>query len=338
MDLIDTIRTEFEDYFENSVLENCPEEIDGLKEMVSYHFGWDGSAKIASKRLRPMFLLLTYATLTGSYREAFSAATALEVLHNYTLIHDDIEDQGEERHGHPALWKVYGIPLAINVGDYLSSLSHYLMGTLPPEFSVKIQQKVSEIFQKSSLEVIQGQQLDISYESLDSISVAGYLGMIRLKTARLFSASFMLASVLSGFDEKLSHKVELIGEKLGLGFQIQDDYLGIWGQELKTGKSISSDLLTRKKSFPVLYGLSKSNKFNNLWGQTNLNQESLLIAMKEELEACGAKNVTVEKALGYFIESQTLLNGILPTENKFSHSLQELLTAMFSPTLVASSD
>jgi len=338
VDVSEKLKHEFENFFKLVVTENCPESFPGLKEMVSYHFGWDGSSPIPSKRLRPTFLLLTYASLTGAYQDAFLAASAMEVLHNYTLIHDDIEDQGEERHGHPALWKVYGIPLAINVGDYLSSLSQCLIGNLPSSYTFEIQKKAIQTFQKAALEVIQGQQLDISYEDLNEINISEYLEMIRLKTARLFAGSFSLAAILAGYEEELVDKLESIGEKLGLGFQIQDDYLGIWGQQLITGKSVSTDLLTRKKTYPSLVGLGASNSFRNLWQKTNQFAESDLLEMKKVLEDCGAKRDSLEKALGYFVEAQTMLNGVLATENTFSQALLGLLTTMFSPTLVAFSE
>ncbi len=150
-------------------MDQCPSDILGLRDSVAYHFGWEGSASVPGKRLRPLFLILTYAALGGKPEDAFQAASGLEIFHNFTLIHDDIQDQGETRHGHPALWTKVGVPLAINIGDYLSELSQYLMSTLPNAFSMETQKDALNEFQQACLGVIQGQQLDIQYENVDQI-------------------------------------------------------------------------------------------------------------------------------------------------------------------------
>ena len=332
-DLIADIRKSFEKYFRATVLENCPTEILGLRESVAYHFGWEGSATVPGKRLRPLFLILAYAALGGKPEEAFQAASALEVLHNFTLVHDDIQDQGETRHGHPSLWTKVGVSLAINVGDYLSGLSQYLMGTLPGSFSMETQKNALNEFQQASLGVIQGQQLDIQYEKLDAISVEEYLAMIRLKTARLFSAAFAIAAKLKDSDEEFAEKLKQIGCDLGLGFQIQDDYLGIWGAFKETGKSVSTDLFTRKKTFPAMTGLTNSTAFQQLWKQENQPDDSLLLEMKAFLERAAIREDTINLARVYYIEAETSLNQLLPVENKFAQALMSLVTSMFAPVL-----
>jgi geranylgeranyl diphosphate synthase type I len=332
-DLVFAIRNKFESYFKVTVLNNCPSEILGLKDSVAYHFGWEGSATVPGKRLRPLFLILTYAALGGKPEEAFQAASALEVFHNFTLIHDDIQDQGETRHGHPALWKKVGVPLAINIGDYLAVLSQNLMGNLPIALSIEAQKNALNEFQLASLGVIQGQQLDIQYEKVDQISVEEYLAMIRLKTARLFSAAFAIGAKLQDCDEEFAERLKQIGCDLGLGFQIQDDYLGIWGESDETGKSISTDLQTRKKTFPAMTGLTNSTSFQQLWKQDNQPDGRHLLEMKAFLERAAIREDTINLARVYYLEAQTSLNQLLPVENEYAQALMSLVTSMFAPVL-----
>jgi geranylgeranyl diphosphate synthase type I len=333
VDLVFAIRNRFEEYFKVTVLNNCPSEILGLKDSVAYHFGWEGSATVPGKRLRPLFLILTYAALGGKPEEAFQAASALEVFHNFTLIHDDIQDQGETRHGHPALWTKVGVPLAINIGDYLAALSQNLMGNLPIALSIEAQKNALNEFQLASLGVIQGQQLDIQYEKVDQISVEEYLAMIRLKTARLFSAAFAIGAKLQDCDEEFAERLKQIGCDLGLGFQIQDDYLGIWGESDETGKSISTDLQTRKKTFPAMTGLTNSTSFQQLWKQDNQPDGKHLFAMKAFLERAAIREDTINLARVYYLEAQTSLNQLLPVENEYAQALMSLVTSMFAPVL-----
>jgi len=328
-----TIRENFESYLQNKICELCPPNIIGMREMVSYHFGWDGSVTVPAKRLRPLFLILCYASLKGKVEDAFQAAAALEVFHNFTLIHDDIQDQGEIRHGHPTLWTKVGIPLAINVGDYLSGLSQSMIGKLSENFSVEQRLKALNEFQDASLGVIQGQQLDIQYEKMDRITVDDYIDMISLKTAKLFSTSFALAAILAGFSDDFVKLFVQIGETLGLAFQIQDDYLGIWGNQIETGKSISTDLLTRKKTFPAITGLANSTEFQELWDNKTKNDQEQLSKMKNFLERVEVKKDTLNLARSYYHIAQTYLKKFLPVESEFSEELLSLVDSMFAPIL-----
>lgn len=330
---ISTIREKFETYLQNNICLLCPPNIIGMRDMVSYHFGWDGSATVPAKRLRSLILILSYASLGGKVEDAFQAASALEIFHNFTLVHDDIQDQGEMRHGHSALWTKFGISLAINVGNYLSGLSQNMIGTLPESFPIECRLKALNEFQDATLGVIEGQQLDIQYEKIDQITVDEYINMISLKTAKLFSVSFALAAILAGYEDEFVRKLAQVGENLGLGFQIQDDYLGIWGNQIETGKSISTDLLTRKKTFPAVTGLTNSKEFQALWENKDKNDEEQLSKMKKFLERIDVKKDCLNLARAYYIEAQTQLNELLPVENGFSQTLLSLVNSMFSPIL-----
>ncbi|NLB71710.1 MAG: polyprenyl synthetase family protein [Chloroflexi bacterium] len=358
MNLVTELRNDFEKYFKETVLAHTPREVTGLRDLISYHFGWEGTARVPGKRLRPIFLLLTYSSFGGAPHHVYNPAVALEVLHNYTLIHDDIEDNGKTRHGQPALWIKAGMPLAINAGDYLASLSHTIMGKLPEVYPYLARQRAIEAFQKASLEVIQGQQLDITYESYSELSVDEYLKMIRLKTSRLFASAMTISARLQDLNPELEAKLDDIGERLGLGFQIQDDYLGIWGESVNTGKSVSTDLLTRKKTYPALIGLQRSEVFRKLLKSEEALSEDSLIAMKTALEECGAKKATINLARNYYQESVDGLTAVLPKEwaqgreqvpaqhdnplgqatspslNPYGQAFIDLLRVMFAPSLL----
>ncbi|MFA5611385.1 MAG: polyprenyl synthetase family protein [Anaerolineaceae bacterium] len=333
MDPITSVRDRFEEYFKTIVLDHCPAEITGLNEMVSYHFGWDGPVAVPGKRLRPMFLILTYASLGGKPDAVFQAASALEVLHNFTLIHDDIQDQGEIRHGHPALWTQVGVPLAINVGDYLAGISQYLMGNQPDTFPLQVLHKALNEFQEASLGVIQGQQLDIQYEHADQISIDEYIHMISLKTSRLFSAAFSIGAILMDYEDQFTRHIARIGRDLGLGFQVQDDYLGIWGVSDQTGKSVSTDLLTRKKAYPAVAAMASSETFRELWMREDQAGNLLMEDIKAELEHNQIKQKTLQIAREFYLEAQTGLNQLLPAENEYTQALLSLVTSMFAPIL-----
>lgn len=181
--------------------------------------------------------------------------------------------------------------------------------------------------------VIQGQQLDIPYENSDRISVEEYLNMIRLKTARLFSASFAIGAKLMAFDGEFTKAHSQISCYLGFGFQIQDYHLGVWSSSNETGKSVSSDLLTRKKTYPALTGLANSTVFQQLWKQENQPGKELLLEMNTCLERAAIREETLNQARVYYIDAQTSLKQLLPVEDKYAQALMSLVTSMFAPVL-----
>ncbi len=173
----------------------------------------------------------------------------MEVLHNYTLVHDDIEDQGETRHGRECLWRRYGLAQALNVGDYLSAMAHDIFCEVEAYMEPSDFARAYSVFRQASMDVIRGQYLDMQFETERSVSVYEYLEMIRLKTSCLISASVRIGAILAGVDEATEDLLEKIGEHAGLAFQIQDDYLGI-GEHSQHRKSNLTDLITRKRPIP----------------------------------------------------------------------------------------
>jgi geranylgeranyl diphosphate synthase type I len=237
-------------------------------EMLTYHMGWTGEGAgpdATGKRIRPLMLLLTTAACGTEWLRAAPGAAAVELVHNFSLVHDDIQDNSEKRRGRTTTWKIWGMPLAINVGDALFVMSNQAIMDLSDHYPAEVVVQAATILHNTCLDLTRGQFLDISYEERDDLGVEDYWPMIAGKTAALLSACCHIGSILGGADEGKQDAYRSFGHAVGLAFQVQDDILGIWGNEAITGKSTASDLLEGKKSLPVLHGLSKKGKFAERW-------------------------------------------------------------------------
>jgi len=228
----------------------------GVYEMVRYHLGLDGSGAPSGKRMRPLLGLLAYASITGEYEPALPGAAAVELGHNFSLVHDDIEDGDVERRHRPTLWARHGIPQAINTGDMLFSLSRVALHRLTDlGFSDAKVLRLMRLYDTTCVALCEGQYIDIwTSEHDEAMSVELYFDMIGRKTAALISASIEAGALLATDDEAVIARYRAFGWALGLAFQINDDLLGIWGQEQATGKE-PTDLARHKKTLPVLYAL-----------------------------------------------------------------------------------
>ena len=243
-------------------------------DMVAYHMGWTGEGAgpaATGKRIRPMMLLLTVAacddTNASNWLRATPAAAAVELVHNFSLVHDDIQDNSEKRRGRTTTWKIVGAPMAINVGDALFVMSNQAIMDLKEHYPAEIVVKAATVLHNTCLDLTRGQFLDMSYEERNDLGVEDYWPMVANKTAALLSACCHIGSILGGVDEGTQDAYRSFGHALGLAFQVQDDILGIWGDEAITGKSAVSDLLEGKKSLPVLHGLSQGGKFAERWAK-----------------------------------------------------------------------
>ncbi len=226
----------------------------GLYEMVRYHLALDGSGASGGKRIRPLLGLLAYASITGDHRGALPGAAAVELGHNFSLVHDDIEDGDIERRHRATLWTIHGIPQAINTGDALFSLSRIALHRLSdlgfPDAKVL---RLMRLFDQTCLRLCEGQYLDIAMSAPDAVmTVELYFDMIGRKTAALIAASIEAGALLATDDESVISSYHDFGWALGLAFQLNDDLLGIWGAEQTTGKE-PSDVAHKKKTLPVIY-------------------------------------------------------------------------------------
>ena len=237
-------------------------------EMLTYHMGWTGEGagpEATGKRIRPLLVLLSSAACGADWRSALPAAAAIELVHNFSLVHDDIQDNSDKRRGRPTTWVKWGMPMAINVGDSLFVMSNQAIIELRADFPAETVVRAAEILHNTCLELTRGQFLDMTYEKRNDLTVEDYWPMISGKTAALISACCHIGALLGGGDEAKQESYRAFGHYLGLAFQVQDDILGIWGDEALTGKSAASDLIEGKNSLPVLAGLGANRKFAARW-------------------------------------------------------------------------
>jgi geranylgeranyl diphosphate synthase type I len=317
---------EIEDGIKSTIRVDIPDSFPGLIEMMNYHFGWlenGKSQKSQGKQIRPIILLLCNSICGGDWYKALPAAIAIELIHNFSLIHDDIEDQSELRRGRETLWKIYGIPQAINTGDAMFSLAQINMLKVGNEFNKQIGFDALHILNETCLILTGGQNLDISFEKETKFSLERYLLMVGGKTAALLSASAEIGAITALTTESNRNVLRNYGHALGLAFQAWDDWLGIWGEEEQTGKSTSSDLISGKKSLPIIFALDKGGDFSRIYLSAGANQENFQ-ELHFLLENCGAKQFTENIAKQYTDIALKSLEEIQVSDQNAFDSLLEL--------------
>ena len=268
--------------------------------MMHYHLGWvdeklQNVHAGSGKRVRPLLCLLAAGAAGGQWQQAIPGASALELLHNFTLIHDDIQDESPLRRGRTTLWKRWGVAQAINAGDAMFSLAQISLLRLAPEVPSDVIVSASKIFQENCLALTQGQYLDLSYETRGDVSLEAYWPMVSGKTAAMIAASAQTGAIIAEADSLVCDAYRRFGRFLGLAFQALDDLLGIWGDAALTGKSSESDLLSGKLSLPVLFGLSQAGSFARRWSEGSITVGEIP-AVTAQLEREGAQSYTQNKA------------------------------------------
>ncbi len=257
--------------------------------MLEYHLGWTDGQGAGGKRIRPLLCLLCCAGAGGDWRTALPIAAAIELLHNFSLMHDDIQDNSPLRRGRPTVWARWGAPQAINAGDAMFTLAHLAALNLSRR-AVPSETVVAALleFDHTCLRLTQGQYLDMRFEARQRVTVSEYLEMIEGKTAALIAASARLGALIAGAAVPRLDHFTSFGRHLGLAFQVQDDLLGIWGDPAVTGKSAASDLERRKKSLPAVFGLERSEPFARAYAQPHQGGDSVA-EMTATLERLGAR-------------------------------------------------
>jgi geranylgeranyl diphosphate synthase, type I len=289
---------------------SSPASISPLYDMIRYHMGWldadfDASDANSGKRLRPLMCLLACEAVGGDSHSALPAAAAIELIHNFSLIHDDIEDQSDTRRHRRTVWALWGVAQGINTGDTVWTLSRLAIHRLceaghDAETILRVMRRLDE----ACLALCTGQYLDLCFEQQETVSPAAYLQMIAGKTSALLSASLAVGAILGGAEESLVQCYASFGHELGLTFQIVDDILGIWGDPAVTGKSAASDILSKKKTLPVLYALAWEaergyNDLARLYAKPSLTDEHVpsVLAL---LRRCSAHEHAQERARAHY--------------------------------------
>jgi geranylgeranyl diphosphate synthase type II len=251
---------------------SLPKEPQELYEPMRYMLSLGG------KNIRPSLLLLTCKMLGGKINDAVPAAIAIELFHNFTLIHDDVTDNSPLRRGKPTVYKKWNLNIALLSGDALLIKSYQeLNKTVPAKLSLVVQ-----VFNDAALKVCEGQQFDMNYETTSKVTIDDYLNMISMKTAALFSASTEMGAILAGASKSDCNKMKVTGESLGMLFQLKDDMLDVFGESAQTGKQIGGDIIQDKKTFLLLKALELAK------GKTKTELASLIgnskISPKEKVE------------------------------------------------------
>lgn len=231
-----------------------------LYEMLSYHLGLDQTEGPRGKRLRPLLGLLAFKSLGGDYRKALPAAAAVELGHNFSLVHDDIEDSDRERRHRATLWALWGVPLAINAGDALFALSRLALYRFmeAEEYEPQKLLDVMKVYDETCLALCEGQYLDISFERRTDVTVDEYMEMIEKKTAALIGASVETGAMMASDDPAVVAAYRRFGYDVGIAFQIADDLKGSFWASEESGKSVAGDIHKRKKTYPVVWAMQNA--------------------------------------------------------------------------------
>lgn len=281
-------------------------ELGAFYSMMAYHLGWLDTdlrpvAAYSGKRIRPLLCLLACEAAGGDWHTALPAAAALELAHNFSLIHDDIEDHSPTRRGRPTLWRLWGLPQGINTGDGMLMLAFQALTRASSRGvdTVTVQTAI-EILQSTILSLCHGQYLDVSFEGRLDVEEEDYLRMVAGKTASLLAASAQLGALFGGAGDKTEHYRQF-GWNLGLAFQVVDDILGIWGDPAVTGKPAADDLLNRKMTLPVIFALRQGAEGRELaatYRQERLSDQDVSRALVS-MERVGARDYAQNLAAHY---------------------------------------
>jgi geranylgeranyl diphosphate synthase type I len=285
--------------------------------------------------MRPLLGLLAYASITGEHAPALPGAAAVELGHNFSLIHDDIEDGDRERRHRATLWTVHGIPQAINTGDAVFVLSRIALHRLTElGFSDAKVLRLMRLYDETCLALCEGQYIDIWTGEHDvTMTVDLYFDMIGRKTAALISASIEAGALLATDDEEVIARYKAFGWALGLAFQLNDDVLGIWGQEQATGKE-PSDLAKHKKTLPVIYALEHAEpadreRLRAIYAHPAPSEAEIAEAMAI-LERAGAQDYTRVQARRWRDEAIAQLDAAGVVQPAARERLEQIMRSVIS--------
>lgn len=268
----------------------------------------DYSLEMGGKRLRPVLVLIAYNMFHDVVQEALPAAIAIEVFHNFTLLHDDIMDKAEVRRNRPTVHKKFSENSAILSGDVMAFLSYRYLS----ECKSDNLHQVFDLFTKTAIEVCEGQQFDMEFETRMDVSENEYLEMIRLKTAVLLACSLKTGALLANARNEIANQLYEFGINLGMAFQLQDDLLDSFGTQESFGKKIGGDILANKKTFLSINALQMArgetkNELLNWFGLSDYNSDEKVLAVLNIYNELNIKELTIRKIESYFSKCSEIL-------------------------------
>lgn len=272
--------------------------------MMEYHLGWvdeelHPARSNPGKRVRARLCLLACGAAGVSPERALAPATAVELIHNFSLIHDDIQDRSRYRRHRRTVWDIWGEAQAINAGDGMFVLAQLALAE-DEETDPSLVVRALRALNSAARRLCEGQYLDLSYETRPDVGIDAYLAMIEGKTAALLEASCYLGALYGLADEAALEGYRGFGRYLGLAFQIQDDYLGIWGDPRETGKPAAADVASKKKTLPLLYALEHAcaedgTRLQEILSRPGEADEAETAEVMGILERCGAASYTASE-------------------------------------------
>ena len=299
---VEEYRSKFLSYLEDF---ESPKNPKNLYEPVSYILGLKG------KRIRPILTLLTCDIFNDKYDNAFDAALAVEVFHNFSLVHDDIMDEAPLRRGNETVHKKWDLSTAILSGDVMLILAYQLFENYSGDTFISL----AKLFSKTAIEVCEGQQMDIDFSKKVDVSADEYLKMIEYKTAVLIGASMKMGAIVAGASEKDQNNIYEFGKNLGLAFQIQDDFLDTYGEEEKFGKKIGGDILENKKTLlfvraKQLLNTSDSENLTKLYSSKFTDDLNKISEVRSLFEKCNIPAIISAEIEDFTKKSFEMLDSI----------------------------
>lgn len=272
---------------------------------------------LGGKRIRPVLMLMGYNLYREDVERIMTNALAIETYHNYTLLHDDLMDRADVRRGKPCVHKVWDDNTAVLSGDAMLVLSYKMMADCPKE---KLPQ-VMDLFTETALEIGEGQQYDMEFETRNDVREEEYIEMIRLKTSVLLACALKIGALLADAPQADADALYVFGEKMGLAFQLQDDYLDVYGDFEKFGKKIGGDILCNKKTFMLINALAKADEKQKAELDYWLNAKEYvpqekIAAVTQLYNDLDIPALALEKINAYFDEAKAALQSVQVDEEK----------------------
>ena len=290
---IQQYREEFEKYLNAYTPPRTPQ---NLYDPVSYFLALEG------KRIRPILTMLSCDLFDGNYKDSLDAALAVEVFHNFSLVHDDIMDEAPLRRGNQTVHQKWDLSTAILSGDVMLILAYQLF----ENYNKNIFVALAKLFSKTAVEVCEGQQLDIDFSKLNDINSTKYLNMIELKTAVLIGASMKMGAIVAKASDNEQENIYEFGKNLGIAFQIQDDFLDTFGDEKKFGKVIGGDIIENKKTLLYVKSMEifteeDKTKLTKLYSSTHLDESKKIEEVKELFLKYNIPSI-IENEINYYTQ------------------------------------
>jgi len=297
MQSFETLSKQFAEKFDTR---HFPEQPASLYEPNEYFL------RLGGKRVRPVLCLMGNELFDDIIPDAWYAATAIELFHNFTLIHDDIMDKAPLRRGKQTVHTKYNESTALLAGDVMLVRAYEYLNKISSAYL----SKVLSLFNRTAIEVCEGQQMDMDYESQTNVNMNDYLRMIELKTSVALAASLKVGGLLGGGGERNQNLLYEFGKKLGIAFQVQDDYLDAFGDKNKTGKQVGGDILANKKTFLLIHAMESASHKKELERLIKTNSSDKVEKVVAVYKDCKADEWAIQLKNKYFDEALTHLEDI----------------------------